>query len=111
MPLFLCFIGLQKEYDFVDRTLLWQVLSRFGVRPNIIEVIQHFHDGLRTGVRNNDGRRPAWFKAVHVLRQGCVLPPLLFNVFFTAILLVALGRFIKGADILADLPQVEEQPS
>ena len=28
------------------------------------------------------------------------------NVFFTAIFLVALGRFIKGADILADLPQV-----
>ena len=29
-PLFLCFADLQKVYDSVDRTLLWQVLARFG---------------------------------------------------------------------------------
>ena len=109
MPLsFLCFIGLQKAYHSVDRTLIWQVLSRFEVRPNILKVIQQFYDGLRAGVWNNDGRCPAWFKAAHGLRQGCVLSPLLLNVFFAAILLVALERFTKDANILEDPPHVQE---
>ena len=36
VPLSLCFIDLQKAYDSVDRTLLWQVLARFGVLPQMI---------------------------------------------------------------------------
>ena len=45
------------------------------------------------------------------LRQGCVLSSLLFNVFFAAIILVALERFSKDAGILADLIHLHEQPS
>ena len=43
VPLLLCFIDLQKAYDSVDRTLLWQVLDRFGVPPQMIEVAYHFY--------------------------------------------------------------------
>ena len=37
VPLFLCFIDLQKAYDFVNRKLLWQVLARSEVPPQIVE--------------------------------------------------------------------------
>ena len=39
-PLHECFIDLTKAYDFIDRTLLWTVLPRFGVRQNTISVIR-----------------------------------------------------------------------
>ena len=39
VPLFLCFIDLQKAYDSVDCTLLWQVVTRFGVPPQMLAII------------------------------------------------------------------------
>ena len=110
-PLFLCFIDLQKAYDSVDRTLLWQVLARFGTPPQMIEVIRQFHDGMRACVRYDDGRCSEWFEVAQGLRQGCVLSPLLFNVFFAAILRVVLESFGKDAGILADPVHLHKQPS
>ena len=44
------------------------------------------------------------------LRQACVLSPLLFNVFFAAVLHIALERFSRNADILGDLVHLDESP-
>ena len=107
MPLFLCFIDLQKAYDSVDRTLLWQVLTRFGVPPKILAV---FHDGMRACVRSEDGECSEWFEVGQGLRQGCVLSPLLFNVFFAAVLHIALERFSRNGHILGDLVHLDEWP-
>ena len=62
-------------------------------------------------MRNDDVRCSEWFKVAHGLRQRCVLSPLLFNVFFAAILLVAPERFSKDEGILADLIHLQEHPS
>ena len=95
IPLFLCFTDLQKAYDSVDHTILWQVLARFGEPQQMIEGIRRFHDGMRTCVRSDDGRCSEWFEVAQGLRRECVLSPLLFNVFFAAILLVELFREIQ----------------
>ena len=55
VSLFMCLIDLQKVYDTVDRTLLWQVLTRIGVSPQMLAVIRQFHDGIRACVRPDDG--------------------------------------------------------
>ena len=73
IPLFLCFNDLQKAWDSVDRTLLWQVLARFGLPVQMIEVIRQFRDGRRACVGNDDGQCSEWFEVAQGLRQGCVL--------------------------------------
>ena len=57
---FMCFIVLQKAYDTVDRTLVWQVLTRIGVPPQMIAVIRQFHDGIRACVQPDDDVCSDW---------------------------------------------------
>ena len=91
VSLFMCFIDLQKAYETVDRTILWQALTRIGVPPQMIAVIQQFHDEMKACVRpDDDGVCSDWFEVQQGLRQGCVLSPLLSNIFFAAVLTVVL---------------------
>ena len=87
-PLYVCFVDLTKAYDSVDRTLLWDAFARFGVPPRMLAVIRHFHDGMQACVRLDDGEFSDKFDVEQGLRKGCVLAPLLFNMFFTAVLRV-----------------------
>ena len=88
VSLFMCFIDLQKAYDTVDRTLLRQVLTRIGVPPQMIAFIPQFHDGVKARVRPGDGASSDWFEVEQGLRQGCVLSPLLFNIFAAVLTVV-----------------------
>ena len=107
MSLHICFIDLQKAYDTVDRTLLWQVLTRIGVPPPMIAFVRQFHDEMRACVRP-DGVCSDWFEVEQGLRQGCVLSPLLFNISFAAVLNVFLQRFSEEPAILVELAHLKE---
>ena len=109
IPLYACFIDLTKAYDSVDRTLLWKVLARFGVPQRMISVIRQFHDGMRTCVRIDDGECWEWFPVDQGLRQGCVLAPLLFNIFFAAVTHMAFTRFKADKDIMDALVGLREK--
>ena len=98
-PMYLCFIDLTKAYDSVDRTLLLDILARFGVPPRMLAVICEVHDGMQACVRLDDRECSDKFDVGQGLRQGCVLAPLLFNMFFTAVLRVAENRFLADAAI------------
>ena len=106
----ICFIDLAKAYDSVDRVLLWEVLARFGVPPRVIKVIRMFHDGMRARVQLDEGDFSAWFNVCQGLRQGCVLPPLLFNIFFAVVIIVILQRFAVDPLIVSDFVYLDDAP-
>ena len=98
-----------KAYDSVDRSLLWDVLARFGVPPRMLAVIRQCHDGMQACVRLDDGECSDMFDVGQGLRQGCVLAPLLFNMFFTAVLRVAEKRFLADAAITDNMVQLQRK--
>jgi hypothetical protein len=80
-----CFVDLQKAYDNVDRLLLWEVLEVFGIPPKIINLIRALHEESEATVFVN-GESSESFVTTNGLKQGSVLSPLLFNIFFGAIM-------------------------
>ena len=63
-------------------------------------VIRHFHDGMRTCVRLDDRVYSGCFVFEQGLRQGCVLAPLLSNIFFAAVMNVAYTHFEADKDTM-----------
>ena len=108
IPLYVFVVDLQKAYDSVDRELLWKVLARAGVPSVMIDVIRQFHNGMRVRVRMEDEEFSEWFEVTQGLRQGCVLSPLLFNIFFAAVIKVVLQRFSEDDTILENLVFLNE---
>ena len=103
IPLYVSFIDLTKTYDSVDRTLLWTALARFGLPQNMISVIRQFHDGMRACVQLDDRVCLRWFAVEQGLRQGCVLAPLVFNIFFAAVINMASTCFKVDKGIMDTL--------
>ena len=111
VSLVMCFIDFKKAYDNVYRTLLWQVLTLIGVLPQMLAVIQSFHDGIKACVRPHHGVCSDWFAVEQRLRQGCVLSPLLLNIFFAVVLTAVLQTFSEDTVILAELMHLKKLPT
>ena len=109
VSLYICFIDLAKAYDSVDRTLFWTVLARFGVPQKMISVIRQFHDGMQACVQLDDRVCSRWFAVEQGLHQGCVLAPLLFNIFFAAVINVASTRFKVDKGIMDALVHLRKK--
>ena len=109
IPFYVCFIDLTKAYHSVDRAILWTVLARFDVPQIMISVIRQFHDGMRACGRLDDRVCSRWFAVEQCLRQGCVLAPLLFNIFFAAVINVASTRFKADKGIMDALVHLRKK--
>ena len=81
--LFVLFVDLKKAFDSVPYDALWQVLERFGIPPVLLAMIRSFHVDMRAAVLVK-GRYSDSFVVRNGVRQGCTIAPVLFNLYFCA---------------------------
>jgi len=86
--LYLIFIDLTKAFDSVNKSGLRAVLSRVGCPDKFVKIVQSFHDGMLASVLDG-GSASSTFSVTYGTKQGCILAPLLFSIFFAMLLYVA----------------------
>ena len=84
-PLHMAFIDLTKAFDTVSRPALWIVLEKLGLPIQMRQIIRSFHDGMLAQVIHG-GKMSDTFSVENGTKQGCVLAPLLFALYFAVML-------------------------
>ena len=96
--LYLTFVDLTKAFGTVDRNGLWLILSKIGCPARFVQVIRSFHDGMLAQVMES-GVMSDSFEVTSGTKQGCVLAPLLFSIYFAAMLTVAFKDSTAGVSL------------
>ena len=78
--MYMAFVDLSKAFDRVPRVLLWSILRRFGCPDKIVTLVRNFHDGMKVRV-SVSGTLSDEFDVSMGVKKGCVMAPVLFNIF------------------------------
>ena len=82
--LYITFVDLSKAFDTVSRKGPLQIMERLGCPPKFLSIVMRLHEDQRGQVRNNELSEP--FPILNRVKQGCVLAPTLFTIFFNMML-------------------------
>ncbi len=96
-PTYVCFIDFKKAYDRIDRSTLWKRLADNGVNGKMLLALKSLYTDVRCCVRINR-LCTSWFSVNQGVKQGCLLSPILFNLFLNDLIeeINAVGR---GVDV------------
>ena len=86
--LFFAFVDLAKAFDTVNREVLWEIMVKSGCTPKFMKIIKCFHQGMSARVCVG-GALSSPFEVTVGVKQGCVLAPTNFNIYLSAITLLA----------------------
>ena len=92
MQLYNNFIDYKKAFDRVWQEALWQVMRDYNLDEDLIQVIQALYDSSNSAVLMG-GEIGEFFRTSVGVRQGCLLSPVLFNIFLENIMQEALLDF------------------
>ena len=78
--IYFCLIDYAKAFDYVDDNKLWKILKEMGIPDHLTCLLRNLYASQVAIVRTGRGTTD-WFQAGKGARQGCILPPCLFNLY------------------------------
>ena len=81
---YITYIDIAKAYDSVPRRLLFHVLRHYGLEEEMVAMLQLLYTDTMGQVVMN-GTTSESFTITSGVKQGCILSPLLFNVYLDCV--------------------------
>ena len=82
-PVYALFVDLVKAFDSVNRELLWEILSKYGIPKKTIEVLKKLHTNVTYQFKM--GKKLTKIKGKVGVKQGDNLGPILFIIMVNAV--------------------------
>lgn len=95
---YICFIDYSKAFDCVEWERMWRFLLEMGAPMHLISLIKNLYENNIARVKIN-GQLSECFQVGRGVRQGCVLSPMLFNVYGECIMRRAVENWRGGISI------------
>ena len=96
--LYMCFSDYKKAFDCVDHERLWVILRAMGVPVHLIVLLKRLYTNQEATVRTEFGETDN-IDIGKGVRQGCILSPLLFNIYAENIMREALEEWDSGISV------------
>ena len=74
------FLDLEKAFDKINRTLLWEKMIELGIKGKLLNVIYNLYSEAKSCVETN-GQKSEFFQSNLGVRQGENLSPILFAIY------------------------------
>uniref|UniRef100_H3ASA6 Reverse transcriptase domain-containing protein n=1 Tax=Latimeria chalumnae TaxID=7897 RepID=H3ASA6_LATCH len=94
-PLHVAFVDLQKAFDMVSRNGIYKILSKIGCPQKVLSLFKEFHEGMKAIIQYED-ETSSEFSIDTGMKQGCVLVPTSFGIFFSILLKYTFGNDQSG---------------
>ncbi len=85
----LLFVDFKKAFDSIDRNIMLDILTAYGIPTKIVQAIGKLYEGTEAMVRTPDGNTE-FFKIVAGVLQGVTLAPYIFIIVLDYVLRISL---------------------
>ena len=103
--LYVAFVDLTKAFDSINRSKLWKVVSKTGIKGKLYNNLLSMYHSVKACVRTNEGLT-SFFNCPIGLKQGCLASPILFSIFINELATEVENSNLRGVQLFPDLAEI-----
>jgi hypothetical protein len=103
--LYVAFIDFEKAFDSINRTILWPILLKNGVKGKLFKCVMSMYDCVKSKVRCG-GKMTDYIKCTSGVKQGDVCSPILFSLFINELTSEVVNNGRHGAHFTRDILEI-----
>jgi hypothetical protein len=71
------FIDFERAFDSINRRIVWQILTEYGITKKLLSLIRCMYDDLKCKILH-EGKFTDYIEITNGIGQGCILSPITF---------------------------------